>query len=145
MSTHHHPHKFDEECNCIVCKPFVDSCPCDGCEGLRALAGDPAQKKPKPPTQVAGVQGIAPERITMNDAPITSIPWQYIAGLPPFQMYAAERLRNTSGKDSMEHAADFIKALGAGQDVFDAYAAWHEAKGYWPGETAMGQAVNSSV
>lgn len=93
----------------------------------------------KPPTQVAGVQGIAPERITMNDAPITSIPWQFIAELPPFQMFAAERLRNTSGKDSALHAQDFIKAQGAGQDLFDAYAAWHEAKGYWPQESPLGE------
>ena len=93
----------------------------------------------KPPTQVAGVQGIAPERITMNDAPANAIPWQFIAELPPFQMYAAEVMRNTSGKDSMLHAADFIRAKGAGQDLFDAYAAWHEAKGYWPQESPLGE------
>ena len=100
---------------------------------------DTATPTPKPPTQVAGVQGIAAERISMNEAPTTSIPWLDIAGLPPFQMFAAERQRNTSGKDSMEHAADFIKAMGAGQDVLEAYVAWHEAKGYWPAETPMGQ------
>lgn len=93
----------------------------------------------KPPTQVAGVQGIAAERITMNDAPINSIPWHFIAELPPFQMYAAEVMRNTSGKDSALHAQDFIKAQGAGQDLFDAYAAWHEAKGYWPQENHFGE------
>ena len=74
----------------------------------------------------------------MNEAP-TTIDWQFIAELPPFQMYAAERMRNTSGKDSALHAHDFIKAQGVGQDLFEAYAAWHEAKGYWPGETPMGQ------
>lgn len=93
---------------------------------------------PKPPTQVAGVSGIAPEKIVMNEAPATMLPWAYIAGLPPFQMFAAERMRNTSGKDSMGHAADFIRAKGAGQDLFDDYAAWHGAKGYWPAETPMG-------
>ena len=93
----------------------------------------------KPPTQVAGVQGIAAERITMNDAPINSIPWHFIAELPPFQMFAAERMRNTSGKDSEAHAQDFIRVKGAGQDLFDNYAAWHAAKGYWPNETPMGE------
>lgn len=92
----------------------------------------------KPPTQVAGVQGIAPERITMNEAPTTTINWLFISELPPFQMYAAECLRNTSGKDAAKHAQDFIKANGAGQDLFDNYAAWHEAKGYWPAETPLG-------
>ena len=94
----------------------------------------------KPPTQTAGVLGIAPEKVVMNEAPTTTLPWHYIAGLPPFQMYAAERQRNTSGKDSMGHAADVIRANGAGQDLFDAYAAWHKAKGYWPNETPFGKA-----
>lgn len=95
----------------------------------------------KPPTQVAGVVGIAPEKIVMNEAPTTTLNWLYVAGLPPFQMFAAERLRNTSGKDSMEHALDFIKARGEGLDVFDSYVQWHTAKGYWPGETPMGEPV----
>ena len=102
---------------------------------------DTATPTPKPPTQVAGVQGIAAERISMNEAPTTSIPWLDIAGLPPFQMFAAERLRNTSGKDSMEHAMDFIKGKGSGQDVFDEYAAWHAGKGYWPNEDPYGKAL----
>lgn len=92
----------------------------------------------KPPTQVAGVAGIAPEKIVMNEASTTKLPWADIAGLPPFQMFAAERLRNTSGRDSQEHAKDVIRAKGAGQDLFDEYAAWHKAKGYWPNETPMG-------
>lgn len=93
----------------------------------------------KPPTQIAGVVGIEPERIVMNEAPTTTLPWTYIAGLPTFQMFAAERMRNTSGKDSQDHAADFIRAKGAGQDLFDDYAAWHKAKGYWPGESPTGE------
>lgn len=93
----------------------------------------------KPPTQIAGVVGIEPERIVMNEAPATTLPWPMIASLPPFQMFAAERMRNTSGVDSEKHAAYFIRAKGAGQDLFDEYAAWHEAKGYWPNETPMGE------
>lgn len=104
---------------------------------------DTATPTPKPPTQVAGVMGIAPERISMNEAPANSIPWQFIAELPPFQMYSAEVMRNTSGKDSMLHAVDFIRSKGAGQDLFDAYAVWHAAKGYWTGETPMGTILES--
>ncbi len=103
---------------------------------------DTVQAPTKPPTQVAGVTGIAAEKIEMNEAPANAIPWPFIASLPPFQMFAAERMRNTSGKDSAEHSTDFIKAMGAGQDLFDGYVQWHAAKGYWPGETPMGGIVN---
>lgn len=94
----------------------------------------------KPPTQVAGVVGIAPTPITMNEPQAKAIHWPAIAALPPFQMFAAERMRNTSGKDSELHAQDFIRSKGHEQDLFDEYAAWHTAKGYWPGETPMGVA-----
>ena len=91
----------------------------------------------KPPTQYAGVVGIEPKPIVLTpDRPV--IDWHAVAALPPFQMFAAERLRNTSGKDSQEHAADFIKAQGAGQDLLDVYVAWHGAKGYWKNETPFG-------
>ena len=93
----------------------------------------------KPPTQIAGVVGIEPERIVMNEAPTTTLPWPFIASLPPFQMFAAERVRNTSGRDSQDHAKDVIRAKGAGQDLYDDYATWHAAKGYWPNETPTGE------
>ena len=93
----------------------------------------------KPPTQVAGVIGIAAAPVTMNEPPPAAVDWAHIVMLPPFQMYAAEKLRNTSGKDSLDHAADFVRAQGGGQDVFDAYADWHATKGYWPNETPMGE------
>lgn len=94
----------------------------------------------KPPTQVAGVAGIAPEPVTMNEIPASAIDWKAVASLPPFQMFAGERSRNTSGKDSMEHALDFVKAQGSGADVLQAYEEWHAAKGYWPNEDAYGRA-----
>lgn len=97
----------------------------------------------KPPAQVAGVVGIAATPITMNEpAPelARAIDWPKVAGLPPFQMFAAERMRNTTGKDSFDHALEFVRARGAGQDVLDEYEAWHAAKGYWPSETPYGEA-----
>lgn len=99
---------------------------------------DTAQAPTKPPTQVAGVTGIAAEKIEMNEAPANALPWPFIASLPPFQMYAVEKMRNTSGKDSQAHAEDFIRAMGGGQDLFNAYVDWHAAKGYWPGESPLG-------
>ena len=94
----------------------------------------------KPPTQIAGVQGIAAVPVTMNEPPkSTAVDWRRVVALPPFQMFAAERMRNTSGKDSQEHAADYVQAQGGGADVFQAYCQWHEAKGYWKNETPMGE------
>lgn len=93
----------------------------------------------KPPTQVAGVVGIAATPITMNEPQAKTIDWPAIAALPPFQMFAAERMRNTSGKDSMEHALDYVRGMGSAPDVLQAYEAWHADKGYWPNETPYGE------
>ena len=54
-------------------------------------------------------------------------------------MFAAERMRNTSGKDSMDHALDYVRGMGAAPDLLQAYEAWHADKGCWPGETALGE------
>ena len=92
----------------------------------------------KPPTQYAGVVGIEPKPIVLTpDRPV--IDWHAVAALPPFQMFAAERMRNTSGKDSMEHALDYVRGMGAAPDLLQAYEAWHADKGCWPGETALGE------
>ena len=93
----------------------------------------------KPPPQIAGVTGIGATPITMNEPQPNVIPWLEITALPPFQMFAAERMRNTSGRDSMEHARDYVRDMGGGKEVLDQYAAWHYAKGYWPNETPLGQ------
>ena len=92
----------------------------------------------KPPTQYAGVVGIEPKPIELTPArPV--IDWHAVAALPPFQMFAAERMRNTSGKDSMEHALDYVRGMGAAPDLLQAYEAWHADKGCWPSETALGE------
>lgn len=95
----------------------------------------------KPPTQVTGVSGIAPEPIREDpvQTPTTNINWSAVVSLPPFQMFAAEKMRNTSGKDSQEHAADYVRQQGAGPDVLQAYSEWHTAKGYWKNETPLGE------
>ena len=94
----------------------------------------------KPPTQVAGVSGIAATPVTMHqDAQGIAVDWRAIVALPPFQMFAAERMRNTRWKDSEEHAREYVRAQGGGADLFQAYSLWHEASGYWPGEDAFGR------
>ena len=95
----------------------------------------------RPPTQVAGVIGIEAAPVTMHEAP--PIDWGRVAALPPFQMFLAERDGpNQTGKNSQEWATGVAMRLAAAvndQALFDEYAAWHEAKGYWPNETPMGQ------
>ena len=95
-----------------------------------------ADTKPEPIR--VGVEGIAPKPLVLTpERP--RIDWAHLAALPPFQMFAAERMRNTSGKDSMEHALDYVRGMGAAPDVLQAYEAWHDKKGYWPNETPYGE------
>ena len=97
----------------------------------------------KPPTQVAGVVGIAPKPIVLTPAPEQRVNWRALAALPPFQMFLAERDGpNQTGKNSQEWATEVAMRLGSAvgdKALFDAYAAWHKAKGYWPNETPLGQ------
>ena len=94
----------------------------------------------KPPPQVLGVAGIAEQPIVIHDAKIN---WAMVAALPPFQMFLAERDGpNQTGKNSQEWATGVAMRLAAAvndQALFDEYAAWHGAKGYWPNETPLGQ------
>ena len=49
---------------------------------------------------------------------------------------------NQTGKNAQEWAtqvAMHLAATTAGLVLFDAYCAWHQAKGYWPNETPLGQ------
>lgn len=77
----------------------------------------------KPPTQIAGVQGID---ATQFAAPPPPIPWKRLAGLPPFQMFAAEKRRP-------------VESLAMEKEAVAEYITWHKAKGYWPGETPFGE------
>lgn len=78
----------------------------------------------KPPTQIAGVQGIAATQFAAGNPP--PINRTRLAGLPPFQMFAAEKRQLPT-------------ALVLQDDAVQEYMAWHKAKGYWPNETPMGQ------
>ena len=98
----------------------------------------------KPPAQVLGVSGIEAAPIIIHDAKIN---WAMVAALPPFQMFLAERDGpNQTGQNSQQWATDVAMRLAAAvndQALFDEYAAWHAAKGYWPNETPMGQVKES--
>lgn len=121
---------------CTACTPFVPH----PAAVLDTAVLDAAVAPVKPPPQVLGVSGIAEQPIVIHDAKIN---WAKVAALPPFQMFLVERDGpNQTGKNAQEWATGVAMRLAAsvGDDVlFDEYAAWHEAKGYWPNETPLGQ------
>ena len=122
---------------CTACAPFATPYPA---AVLDTAVLDAAVAPVKPPPQVLGVSGIAEQPIVIHDAKIN---WAVVAALPPFQMFLAERDGpNQTGKNSQEWATGVAVRLAASvgdEALFDAYAAWHEAKGYWPNETPLGE------
>lgn len=122
---------------CTTCKPFeLPPTPVV----LDTAVLDAAIAPVKPPPQVLGVAGIAEQPIVVHDPKIN---WAMVAALPPFQMFLSERDGpNQTGKNSQEWATAIAMRMGAemgDKALFDAYSAWHEAKGYWPNETPLGQ------
>ena len=93
----------------------------------------------KPPPQILGVSGIAETPIVLDQPKIN---WAVVAALPPFQMFLAERDGpSQTGKNAQEWAtgvATHLAATTSDKALFEAYCAWHEAKGYWPNETPLG-------
>lgn len=82
----------------------------------------------KPPTQVAGVQGIEATRFPADEL-VPKRLLDRLAGLPPFQMFAAEKRQLPA-------------ALVLQDDAVRDYIAWHKVKGYWPNETPFGEVVD---
>lgn len=80
----------------------------------------------KPPTQIAGVQGIDATQFATPEP--QSIPRRRLAELPPFQMFAAEKRRP-------------VESLAMEKEAVAEYVAWHEAKGYWQKETPFGELI----
>lgn len=90
---------------------------------------------PKPPPQVMGVVGIEAIKIEMG-AP--QMDWHKLCSLPPFQMYAAEKMPMGNTTDSYAHAASFVQTRASSPDIVNDYIAWHTAKNLWPAETPFG-------
>ena len=122
---------------CTACTPFAAPYPA---AVLDTAVLDAAVAPAKPPPQVLGVAGIAEQPIVIHDPKIN---WAMVAALPPFQMFLSERDGpNQTGKNAQEWATSVAMRLGAemgDKALFDAYCAWHTAKGYWPNETPLGQ------
>ena len=104
-----------------------------------------SEQQQKPPTQTAGVMGIAPKPIELTPAAEPRINWHALATLPPFQMFAHERKPAPAGsQDSQDWATRVAQELAGqqgDQPLMDEYWRWHARKGYWPGETPMGAGV----
>lgn len=94
---------------------------------------------PKPPTQVAGVAGIAPTPIELTPAQPKRINWTQLFSLPTFQMFAVERAGKSSA-DVMEWMPAWAREHDE-QGIYDDYCKWHADKGYWPNENPDGSAI----
>lgn len=90
----------------------------------------------KPEPIRVGVEGIAP---APTPARAGRIDWTRLIGLPPFQMYAAER-----GGLQADHILARVGEWVRTQDeraLYADYCRWHASKGCWPGETPMGEVM----
>lgn len=76
----------------------------------------------KPPTQSVGVQSFVASDMDSEDIQIMR---DHLKGLPPFQMFAAEKKQLPA-------------ALVLQDEAINEYLTWHKAKGYWPNETPFG-------
>jgi len=101
---------------------------------------DIIKKKNKPPTQTAGVSGIDGHGGMGEAPPMPSEPrinWFNLVNLPAFEMFVFEQ----TGQQAGAAANDWVKqrrATLSDSVLYDQYAAWHKAKGYWVNETPMG-------
>ena len=99
-------------------------------------------KATKPPTQVAGVEGIAPKPIVLTPES-SKIDWARIIQLPPFQMFAVERKPSLANKFEGQ-GLDSVTAWMAQcepDDLYQQYCDWHKDKGCWPNETPCGELI----
>lgn len=96
----------------------------------------------KPPTQVAGVEGIAPKPIELTPSR-PNIDWAHLFSLPPFQMYAVEKA-GKSPADVVAWLPQWASEQSSEQALYDNYCQWHAAKGYWPNESPAGGLLNGA-
>lgn len=97
----------------------------------------------KPPTQTAGVSGIDAHG-GMGEAPIEpakhGIDWRKLITLPAFEMFVFEESGQHAGASADEWVASRRAGMGD-KPLYELYAKWHRAKGYWPDETPMGELI----
>lgn len=100
--------------------------------------------KTKPPTQIAGVNGIDAHG-GMGEAPIDTpfqqyVSWHKLVDLPAFQMFVYEQ----SGQQAGAPANDWVakrRATLSDSVLYEQYATWHKDKGLWVNETPIGRLI----
>lgn len=98
----------------------------------------------KPPTQVAGVNGINAHG-GMGEAPIDApfqqyVDWHKLINLPAFEMFVFEQ----SGQQSGSSASEWVKnrrATISDNVLYKQYAEWHKNKGLWLNESPQGRVL----
>lgn len=92
-------------------------------------------QKEKPPAQVAGVQGFNAFTTPADEPKSTRqhIDWNRLNSLPPFGMFIDEKY---GSRDNI-----IGRLVDRDQTLYQEYCDWHKAKGYWIGETPMGEIV----
>lgn len=92
----------------------------------------------KPAPIIVGVSGF--QALLADPSPKNEIDWGYLFGLPPFEMYLAEQV----GNQNRLMWQDWLSKELASKDeqaVYQAYADWHKAAGYWTDETPFGEVL----
>lgn len=90
----------------------------------------------KPPTICVGVEGIAPAPAPGRTE---RIDWTRLIGLPPFQLYAAER-GGLPADHTLARVGEWVRTQEE-RALYADYCRWHASKGCWPGETPMGEVM----
>lgn len=90
----------------------------------------------KPPTIRVGVEGIAPAPTPVR---AERIDWTRLIGLPPFQLYAAER-GGLPADRILARVGEWVRTQDE-RVLYADYCRWHASKGCWPGETPMGEVM----
>lgn len=140
MQGHQHPHEKNADCHCVACRPLERPCDCEGCMRLMSGSG-------KPPAQGIGVKGIEPRPIELTPNQEMYVNWKAVGALPPFQMFVHEQAPCPPDRCQQQWAIDYGVRYGAqvgDRVLLERYAQWHQAKGYWPDETILGQPVEGA-
>ena len=97
----------------------------------------------KPEPIRVGVEGFNAFAAKLASAPQPYVDVTRLGELPVFQMFLAERHPEKKHLQMPEsriydHQKWLIHALELNQ-LYPEYCSWHEAKGYWPNETPLGE------
>lgn len=104
----------------------------------------------KPKTQKIEVPEFDAFKPGFSEDEKQSINWARITSLPAFQMFLEEAkgIKIGHGKQLTQTVETFTREAingGGEESLFNEYANWHKAKGYWPNETPMGELIEAEA